>query len=109
MHTKAFVRGWVRGMERVGLYLTEALLGELLLLKLEHEGVELLLEPLVGVVDQELLEGVGAEGLETEDVEQADEPTQDAMSFGERPREETVERAERERERNSHTIGQGVQ
>ena len=56
-------------------YLAETLLGELLLLELEHEGVELLLQPLVGVVDQELLQRVGAERLESEDVQQADEPT----------------------------------
>lgn len=58
-----------------GFYLAEPLLGELLLLELEDEGVELLLQPLVGVVDEELLERVGAERLESEDVQQTDEPT----------------------------------
>ena len=56
------------------LYLAEALLGKLLLLQLEDEGVELLLEPLVGVVDQQLLQRVGSEGLEPEDVQQPDKP-----------------------------------
>lgn len=49
-------------------HLAEPLLGELLFLELEDESVELLLKSLVRVVDEELLEGVGAESLEPEDV-----------------------------------------
>lgn len=50
-------------------YLAEALLRELFLLELEHEGVELLLQPLVGVVDQKLLQRVGTKRLEPENVQ----------------------------------------
>ena len=41
------------------------------LLRLEDVPVELLLQPLVGVVDAQLLERVGDEALEAEDVEDA--------------------------------------
>mmetsp|Transcript_9538 Transcript_9538/g.20916 ORF Transcript_9538/g.20916 Transcript_9538/m.20916 type:complete len:592 (-) Transcript_9538:776-2551(-) len=51
----------------------DALAGVKLLLELEDEGVEELLQPLVGEVDAELLEGVHLEALEAEDVEDADE------------------------------------
>ena len=44
---------------------------QVLLLR-EGVAVELLLQPLVGEVDAELLEGVGLEDLEAEDVEHAD-------------------------------------
>lgn len=44
------------------------------LLLSEDEVVELLLQHLVGVVDQELLVEVVGENLETEDVQQPDEP-----------------------------------
>ena len=55
------------------LYLAQPLAGELLLLQLENEGVKLLLETLVGVVDQQLLQGVGAERLEPKNIKEADE------------------------------------
>eukprot|EP00964_Phaeocystis_antarctica_P041764 scaffold23909_cov40-Phaeocystis_antarctica.AAC.1 len=49
----------------------QALLRVLSLLAPEHVGVELLLQPLVGEVDAQLLEGVGGEALEAVDVEDA--------------------------------------
>mmetsp|Transcript_9537 Transcript_9537/g.20903 ORF Transcript_9537/g.20903 Transcript_9537/m.20903 type:complete len:591 (-) Transcript_9537:776-2548(-) len=50
----------------------DALAGVKLLLELEDEGVEELLQPLVGEVDAELLEGVHLEALEAEDVQHPD-------------------------------------
>lgn len=54
-------------------YAAKPLRGELLLFQLEHERVKLLLQALVGVVNQQLLQRVGAEGFKSEDVEQSDE------------------------------------
>ena len=59
----------VREVHRVPV---EALGLVLALLRLEHKVVEVLLEPLVRVVDEQLLEGVDREDLEAEDVQQAD-------------------------------------
>lgn len=55
-------------------YTAEPLRREFLLFELEDKSVELLLQPLVRVVDQELLKRVRAERLKSENVQQSDKP-----------------------------------
>lgn len=65
-------------------YLAETLRSEFLLLQLEDEGVELLLQSFVGVIDQQLLQRIRAERFESEDVQQPDKSAAGNASEGNR-------------------------